>query len=143
MIAENAIIDEETKERCQRYGDTETKTIISNEILKRVSNRKIVFKMIIKSIIKYTLSCLLIQQISFQLVDQNNKEISLQSFQNDVSKHDFILEYASYTYLMSAFQYFKKQNDEIYKDTIAKIAQFFPKHVSSFYDEKALEQDVL
>ena len=44
---------------------------------------------------------------------------------------------------MSAFQYFKKQNDEIYKDTIAKIAQFFPKHVSSFYDEKALEQDVL
>ena len=99
--------------------------------------------MIIKFIIKYTLNCLLIQQISFQLVDQNNKEISLQSFQNDVSKHDFILEYVSYTYLMSAFQYFKKQNDEIYKDTIAKIAQFFPKHVSSFYDEKALEQDVL
>ena len=39
LIAENAIIDEKTKEECQSKGDTETKTIISNEILKRVSKR--------------------------------------------------------------------------------------------------------
>ena len=37
LVAENAIIDEETKKECQRNGDTKTKTIISNEILKRVT----------------------------------------------------------------------------------------------------------
>ena len=39
LIAENVIIDEKTKSGCQINGDTETKTIISNEILKRVSNQ--------------------------------------------------------------------------------------------------------
>ena len=39
LMAANAIIDENTKESCQREGDTETKTLISNEILKRVSKR--------------------------------------------------------------------------------------------------------
>ena len=85
--------------------------------------------------VKYTITCVVILSFLFQLVDESNAEITLASFQNDISnrERDFILERASYTYLMNTFHYFNEQNDEIYNDTKTKIATTFLKHVSSFY----------
>ena len=73
------------------------------------------------------------KKILFQLVDESNGEITLTSFQNDVSKYDYIIEYASYTNLLKAFHFIKQQNDEIYNDTKKMLAKIFLKKVSSFY----------
>ena len=76
-----------------------------------------------------------IQPFLFQLVDESNVEITLESFKYDILKYDYILESASYTYLMSAFQYFKKQHDTTYNDTKTKMLTLLLKHVSIFHSE--------
>ena len=89
-------------------------------------------------IVKYTITCFVIQSFLFQLVDESNAEITLESFKNDIFrndifKNDFILEFASYTNLLKAFYFVKQQNDEIYNDTKITIATIFLNRVSSFH----------
>ena len=74
----------------------------------------------------------MIQPFLFQLVDENNIEITPSSFQNDISNYDFILEHASYTNLLKAFHFVEQQNDEMCNDTKTKIATLFPKRVNIF-----------
>ena len=62
-------------------------------------------------------------------MDESNDEVSLTSFQENLSGRNWLLGYASYELLHEAFDRFKLQNDKTFDSTIAEIAAAFAIHV--------------